>query len=162
MSEPSLYCCSNTRQGPQNAETLLLVLGFAFWQMPRLGGSALVKTSLLPDTKSRWFYIITRGLLSYTPKNFVILGLQNFGCKFNKIHQELVRQRPPPRIKMHLPLAWVPMHFNSWRRPLTHRLLMDFIELTYQIFKGWNLKVFGGIAEKPRSHYIDPTAMCVW
>ena len=77
----------------------------------------------LPEQKSRWFYIITRGLLSYTPKNFVILCLQNLGCKFNKIHQELVRQRPPPRIKMHL---W---HHKLW---LTVEIAFDLPMLSPQ------------------------------
>ena len=53
----------------------------------------------LPEQKRRWFYNTRRGLLSYTPKNFEILGLAILGCKFNIIHQELVRQRATSRIK---------------------------------------------------------------
>ena len=64
-----------------------------------MGGGVWVGSLSLPEQKSRWFYNTRRGLLSSRPKNFEIPGLQNFGCEFNKIHQELVRQRATSRIK---------------------------------------------------------------
>ena len=70
-----------------------------------MGGGVWVGSLSLPEQKSRWFYNTRRGLLSSRPKNFDILCLKNMVCKFNIIHQELVRQRATSRIKMHRDLG---------------------------------------------------------